>query len=135
MSIETLLSDWRNAAAELNTIKAREMRLRLELYQLLASADPRLLQEGAHTVEIPGRHAKVKIGTKYNRTLDAAVLPSVFAKLREMQINPDPLIKNTPELVIKEYRKLQGDAKLAFDEAVVTKPGAPSLEYVELPQE
>ncbi len=135
MNTATLLADWREAAAQLNTIKAREMRLRLELYQALTTIDPRLLQEGAHTIEIPNWHAKIKIGTKYNRTIDAAVLPSVFAKLREMQINPDPLIKNTPELVIKEYRKLQGDAKLAFDEAVVTKPGAPSLEYVELPQE
>lgn len=75
---------------------------------------------------------------KIGRKVDDAALTTLTPTMREQQIPVDALIKRPPELVLKEYRKLQDDmskegkARLnLFDQALIIKPSeTPAIEIV-----
>jgi len=54
-------------------------------------------------------------------------------QLREMEVNPDPLIRQTPELSITAYKsllKINAEAAKVFDQCLTIKPAAPTVEVV-----
>lgn len=119
--IDQRIMDWTSVQAQLAHLKAREMEMRKDIAAELFP-DP---DEGTNTYEL-GKGYKLKLKHTLRRTIDEAVLPSVLERLP----HAEACIKNKPELVIKQYKKLQGDDLLIFEECLITKPGSPSLELV-----
>jgi hypothetical protein len=72
----------------------------------------------------------LKGGHVINRSVDEAALLVLASTFAEKKLPVDKLIKRKPELVIGEYRKLTKEEQLLFDQALVIKPGTPSLEVV-----
>ena len=57
----------------------------------------------------------------------------MLQQLREMGINPDPLIRTKPDLDTKAYKSLvqiNPDAAHVFEQALTIKPGSPTVELV-----
>lgn len=74
--------------------------------------------------------SKVKAEVRFTRTIDEASLAANKESLIAMGIPVDQIVKYKPELVLRQYRSLEGEAKLSFDENMVTKPGLPGLTLV-----
>ena len=75
----------------------------------------------------------LKATHKIERKVDEAALPAVLQQLREMGVNPDPLIRTKPDLDTKAYKSLvqiNPDAAHVFEQALTIKPGSPTVELV-----
>jgi hypothetical protein len=86
-----------------------------------------------------GTGAVMKGGYVINRTVDVGALDALRKMVADEQLNPDnkmptlkldQLVKWKPEVAISEYRKLTEEERLRFDQCLVIKPGAPSLEIM-----
>lgn len=129
------LFDWYNAQAELARWKSREALLRARMFKHYFPTPKEgtndlalgpLLQ--AAGIEDDGR--VLKGGHVINRSVDEAALLVLMPALNEKKIPVEKLIKRKPELAVGEYRKLTDEERNLFDQALVIKPGTPSLEVV-----
>ena len=118
---QELLAAWEKASLELKDAKALEITLRKEVVAEFFKSPT----EGTNSVELAGKR-QLKYDHKFSRTIDEAALSAVQDKM-----SIDKLVKFKPSLALKEYKALSPDLKLIFDEAVIMKPGSPSIEIVE----
>lgn len=134
---DTLIQEWytleKDLAFEklrLATKVLREMELRKQIVAMMWPMGQGLPgREGTNNSDI-GNGWILKGTIKIERKVDEAALPAVREQLQKMLINPDTLIKNTPELKTKEYRLLTEEQRLVMDTALVIKPGSPTLELI-----
>ena len=116
---------WAAKAAALIDLKAAEMELRKKLFKF-AFPTPK---ENTNTFELGGGWS-MKAVHKINRKIDEAALPAITAKLKEMGVSTDALVKWNPELQTANYRLLAENTRLVFEEALIVTEGSPSLELV-----
>lgn len=125
------LEEWRLAkiaAEEVKPVIEREQALRKEVFALFFPEPT----EGTNNFGLEADW-KLKGVYKIDRKIDEAALPAVQSQLRELGVNPDPLVKMTPSLDTKAYKSLQtlnADACKVFEQALTIKPGSPTLELV-----
>lgn len=121
------IDEWDKVQAEMKALKAKEMLIRQRIYRgIFARPD-----EGTnkHTFD---DGSLLKATRVIDRKVEIGAMQALAAKdgpFQEAGINANVLIKWTPELVIKEYRKLTPAQVLIFDQALIIKDGSPSLEY------
>lgn len=129
------LFEWHRLQVELDRIKRSEMLLRLRIVRHLFPVP----EEGTNTLDLDslpiltGFTATgnvMKAQHKINRDIDVAALTTLTPKFQEAKIPLPKLVKYTPELVVREYRKLTKEEAQLFDQALIVKPGAPALEIV-----
>ncbi len=119
------LATWYEMQEQLSKLKTAEMLLRQKIFKAYFQAP----KEGVNTVPLADGWV-IKGTYKIDRKIDIALLTSFAPSLREHGINPDVLVKYDPSLVTKEYRQLTAEQEKLFDQVLVIKPGAPSLEIV-----
>lgn len=125
------LQEWNEAlvaATEAKKAVEKEQALRKEIMALFFPAP----EEGTNKVDL-GSGWTLKATHKIDRKIDEAALPAVFQQLREMNVNPDPLVRAVPALETKAYKSLaqiNPDAARIFEQALTIKPGSPTLELV-----
>jgi len=125
------LQEWNEAivaATEAKKAIEKEQALRKEIMALFFPAP----EEGTNKVDL-GSGWTLKATHKIDRKIDEAALPAVFQQLREMGVNPDPLVRSVPALETKAYKSLaqiNPDASRVFDQALTIKPGSPTLELI-----
>lgn len=125
------LQEWNEAivaATEAKKAIEKEQTLRKEIMALFFPTP----EEGTNEVDL-GAGWTLKATHKIDRKLDKAALPAVFQQLREMGVNPDPLVRAEPALETKAYKSLvqtNPDASRVFDQALTIKPGSPTLELI-----
>lgn len=124
-----LLQDWLAAQAQVASFKpaiAAEMELRK---QVMAEFFP-LPKEGVNDFALA--EGWVLKGTyKLERKVDLGAIPAVYAKLREMGVNPDPLLEYKASLATAAYKSLatiNPEAAHLFDQALTIKPASPTIE-------
>lgn len=129
------LFEWYQVQDQLKRLKVREILLREKLFKHHFPTP----KEGTNDLElgpllvaagIPDDGRVLKGGHVVNRTVDEAALTVLLPALAEAKIPVANLIKRKPELVKGEYNKLTKEEKKLFDQALVIKPGTPSLEVV-----
>lgn len=119
------LKEWTEAKREAEYWKLKEMELRLRLFGAAFVAPV----EGTNKAALP--HDWIfKATHKINRTIDKAALPAAREQLREINVNPDELVKYEPDLVVSAYKRLSDQARTIFDTCLTIKPGAPTLELI-----
>ncbi len=119
------LTLWYEMQDQLKKLKASEMLLRTKLFKAFFPAP----KEGANSFALD--QGWVLKGTyKIDRKIDIALLTNFSASLRENGIIPEALVKYDPSLITSEYRKLTAEQEKMFDQVLIVKPGAPSLEIV-----
>jgi hypothetical protein len=132
--VEILLAKWAETKARLAKMSAdikpiveEERKLR-DLVMMTLWPD-KTLKEGTNYYDLP--HGwRIKGVHKLDRKIDRAPLPAVKIQLREMGVNPDVLIEDIPELCLKPYRQLTEEQRVVFDQVLIIKPSAPTLELV-----
>ena len=128
------LQQWQEAEKALDHYKKIEMELRKELFEI---AFP-MPTEGTLRVDLQ-EGWKLKGVYKITRSLDEAALPAVMEQIRAIGFNADKLVEFKPSLNLKEYKALPleftvphtGEVvqpRRIFEQAMTSKPGAPSLE-------
>lgn len=126
-----LLEEWRLAKAEADAVKpiiAKEQELRKQVFAAFYP-DPK---EGTNTLNL-AEGWKLKGVYKLDRKIDEAALPAVTEQLREMGVNADTLVKWTPSLKTATYKELTAEQRAVFDQALIIKPGLPTIELVAPP--
>ena len=114
---------WHDIAELLKKVKAVESKLRGELVTTFFPAPV----EGTNTVDL-GNDWQVKLVGKVARKCDEAAFAAVFEQLPRGA--KQKLIKFKPDLILKEYKKLPPDQRLIFDQALIIKPGSPTLSLI-----
>lgn len=126
---------WYKMQADLATLKRAENLLRMRIFRHLFP----IPEEGTNTVELDALPMLsgmaptgnvIKAVHKMNRDIDIAALTTLTPKFQANNLPLAKLVKYTPELVIKEYRKLTDEERQLFEEALIIKPGSPALEIV-----
>lgn len=126
---QQLLADWLAAQAEVASFKpaiAKEMELRKAV---MAEFFP-LPKEGVNDFPLAEGWV-LKATYKLDRKVDMGAIPAVYAKLREMGVNPDPLLEYKPSLVTSAYKAMatiNPEAAHVFDQALIIKPASPTIE-------
>lgn len=123
-----LLEEWRQAKAEADSVKpilAKEQELRKQVFAAFYPAP----KEGTNTIDL-AEGWKLKAVYKLDRKIDEAALPAVAEQLRGMGVNVDTLVKWTPGLKTATYKELTAEQRAVFDQALIVKPGAPTIELV-----
>lgn len=120
------MSEWFDLTQQLETIKARELQLRNELFAE-SFADP--VEGAAHNKRELGDGWILQGDYKINRTIDQAVV-STLAKGDNTAPLIDKLIRYKPELVLKEWKALSDEDKVLVADMVTEKPGTPGLKIV-----
>lgn len=116
---------WYKLQADLAVLKEQEMTLRKRLF---AEAFP-IAVEGTNSFNLPD--AWVLKGThKLDRKVDIAAYNQLLPNLRKAEVPVDRLLRWDPSLVTGEYRTLTPAHLHLFDQILIIKPGAPSLEIV-----
>jgi len=125
------LQEWHQAvlaAQEAKKVVEAEQSLRKEVMSLFFPEPV----EGTNKFELEAGWS-LKATHKIERKVDEAALPAVLQQLREMGVNPDPLIRTKPDLDTKAYKSLvqiNPDAAHVFEQALTIKPGSPTVELV-----
>ena len=125
------LQEWHQAvlaAQEAKKVVEAEQALRKEVMALFFPEPV----EGTNKFELEAGRS-LKATNKIERKVDEAALPAVLQLLREMGVNPDPLIRTKPDLDTKAYKSLvqiNPDAAHVFEQALTIKPGSPTVELV-----
>ena len=125
------LQEWHQAvlaAQEAKKVVEAEQALRKEVMALFFPEPV----EGTNKFELEAGWS-LKATHKIERKVDESALPAVLQQLREMGINPDPLIRTKPDLDTKAYKSLaqiNPDAAHVFEQALTIKPGSPTVELV-----
>lgn len=125
------LQEWHQAvlaAQEAKKVVEAEQALRKEVMALFFPEPV----EGTNKFDLEAGWS-LKATHKIERKVDEAALPAVLQQLREMGVNPDPLIRTKPDLDTKAYKSLvqiNPDAAHVFEQALTIKPGSPTVELV-----
>lgn len=122
-----MLAEWQHAAIEAKKWQNLEKQLRDRIF----SSTFQEPQEGVNKYTLPdGRMIK---GThKLYRKLDEAAYPSIReALINSFQIDPeDTIIKRKPEIATGPYKELPDEIRTVLDDAIIAKPGSPTIEIV-----
>lgn len=87
--------------------------------------------EGTNTFELQdGTGAVVKYGHTIERKVDEGALTSLREEFEKVGISVDDLIRRKPELEKKAYNRLTDVQRSVFDQALLIKPGSPTLDIV-----
>lgn len=113
------LEEWYDLSRELKTLKERELTLRRELFAAYFT-DPK---EGTNTIEIEEGWELVG-GYTFTRTIDPAALDAVVEQLGNVL---DNVVVWKPSLSVTNYRKMNDADRHVLEQALVIKPGAPTL--------
>ncbi len=126
---------WYKMQADLSSLKRAESLLRARIFRHLFP----LPTEGTNSLELdalplfagaePTGYV-IKAVHKIGRDIDVAALTTLTPKFQDGKLPLPKLVKYTPELVLKEYRKLTAEESQLFDQALIVKPGSPALEIV-----
>lgn len=116
---------WSDLNALQKKLKQLEMELRTKMVEQFFETAK--LKEGTNTADL-GNGWKLKYKHALNRKFDEAAMAAVFLELDEGL--SDAIVKNKPELVIKEYRRLSDKHRAIFDQCLIIKPASPALELV-----
>lgn len=125
MDLHTKIGAWNTLQCQLAAIKEQEMALRTEIFKEIFPQPT----EGTNTADMP-EGWKIKGTYKLTRTLDESALPAVLEQLRKKKVKTDSVILYKPSLDTKAYRLMDPDHRHLLEQAMVIKPGAPSLELV-----
>lgn len=117
------MSKWAESERELARWKAEEMALRQVLF---AHFFPKP-REGTNTADL-AEGWKIKGQYKINRKLDEPALPACFAQLPAGV--QDAVLKWVPEISMTAYKEQPPEVRSILDTVIISKPGAPSLEFV-----
>lgn len=122
-----LLAQWWEIKDEAKELAARERELRTKLASLFTKHTKKA--EGTVTVGLP-KDCKLKVVLKQNYNLDESALPSVLETLAEDGVASDDLVAYKPSLKKSAYKSMSKEQKDIFSEALILKPGTPTLEIV-----
>jgi len=117
------LEQWYEMAAELKVLRAKEILLRKRIF---ASFFP-TPSEGTNNYEL-AEDFVLKGKYPLERKIDEGAFDALQEKFRENEIPTDDLVSYTPKLSLRDYRKLNDDNRLLFDQCLIIKPGSPALE-------
>lgn len=119
------MNEWYTLTQQLPGIKAREMELRKKIF----GANFVNPVEGTNTKPLADGWV-LKGQYKIDRKVDEAALETLSSVFKEHKIPVKDLVKWSPELVTSAYRELDEDQEKIFNQALLIKPGSPSLEIV-----
>jgi len=126
LTTEQLTTEWWAASQSLEAIKTRELALRNELFKR-QFPNP---VEGSAENKVPlGGGYILQADHKINRNVDEAVV-SALMKGDNTRALAEKVFRYKPELVLKEYRALDDEARKVIADAVTEKPGTPALKIV-----
>lgn len=113
---------WHQASEQLAELRKLESDLRRQIF---AAA----FQEGEGTAyaDLPDGYQLKGIG-KLTRSLDERLVPTISERIPAMHFNR--VFKQKVQLSTTEYKKLPPEVRDVVDEAILTKPGMPSLELI-----
>ena len=117
------LVHWSKLLPQLKKIKDEEMQLRKKLFGSFFE-DP---DEGVNDFDL-GNGWTLKGTYKLSRKIDEPALAAILKKMPKTQ--QAKLIVNKPSLVKKIYDKLTDKNRSVFDQALIIKPGSPTLVIV-----
>jgi hypothetical protein len=126
-TFEELLTVWQKTAAEAKRLATEERKLR---DALCAAAFPKPT-EGVNKRElVDGRIFKMT--HKINRSVDEAAIPAMREALAKAtnEVTFDDIFKTKIDLQVGPYKKLAPELLVIVNEAVVSKPGAPTIEVI-----
>lgn len=118
-----MLSAWQEAGDLLAAYKGKEMTLRKQLVQDFFPSPV----EGVNTYCMPAGYL-LKLTHKIERKIDEAALSDVLEQMEEG--TEDTLVKYKPSLNKKAYDLLPTDEQTIFLEALIIKPGTPSMTII-----
>lgn len=123
-----LLTDWQKARTNAAKFADEEMALRKQIAEVFF-VNPK---EGTNKFKLNAGYV-LKLDHKISRRPDRALLDQFRDTFEGAGINVDELIRNTPELRIGEYNKLDNVKRQLFDQVLTIKPSAPTLS-IDLPK-
>jgi hypothetical protein len=136
--LENLITTWYAAAGDVAREKARAAltlepltkRERELREKVIALAFPKT-EEGTQSVAMP-KDWVLKLKVEIKREVDDAMLDKVREQMAKLEIpaNVDLLIRNKPELALREYRKLTDAQRKIFDQAITERNGNQTLELI-----
>ena len=122
---KTKLNEWYECREQLRILQEREKALRLEI---MSKVFPEA-KEGVNS--FPLEDGYVLKGTKViTRKVDEASLLAIAEQLASSGVSIDSLIRYKPELSVREYKKMNEEQRMIFDQALIIKEGLPQLEIV-----
>lgn len=126
-SNDRILMQWIEAKEALDLAKKKEALLR----NMVVNAFFKEQKEGTNNCEL-GNGYVLKLKQNYIRSfVDNLPAEEMLAKLTALGFEDgEKYIKFKPSLVLTEYRKLEGDRKIAFDTMLEIKASLPSIELV-----
>lgn len=126
-SNDRILMQWVEAKEELELAKKKEVLLR----NMVVNAFFKEQKEGVNNYEL-GNGYVLKLKQNYIHSfVDNLPASEMLAKLSALGFEDgEKYIKFKPSLVLTEYRKLEGDKKIAFDTMLEIKQSLPSIELV-----
>jgi hypothetical protein len=119
------LNLWYTMQDQLRALKASEMLLRQKIFKGFFTAP----KEGTNTHPLANGWV-LKGGYTITREVDMAALTVFKDRFNEAHINADALVQYKPSLIKSVYNTLTEEQRRLFDNALVIKPGSPSLEIV-----
>jgi hypothetical protein len=125
------LKEWYTLKQQLDELKNKEVVLRQFIFNGIFTKP----EEGINKFEVADGTGAVLKGTHViNRKVNQEALEALEESLDKSdnlpQLDLDKLVVWKPEVSIKEYRMLTDEQRNLFDQALVIKPGMPSLEIV-----
>lgn len=122
---EAELAEWYKVKTELNKLKQKEGLLRHRIFGK-CFPNPKV---GINNYDLSNGYV-LKGKYEENTSVDEGAFGAIAEQMRGLGVNPDDLIRRKPELNKTEYKKLNAEQKLAFDQCLTVKPGSKSLEVV-----
>lgn len=119
------LIEWDRLQQELKRVKTAEMVLRTKIFKSYFPTPA----EGTNSAPLANGYV-IKGTYVISREVDPGALQALGEQLLAAAIRADSLIAYKPSLVKREYNTLTAEQKHLFDQCLVVKPGAPSLEIV-----
>ncbi len=137
--LERDIAEWTQLKDWLAIAKEREMFLRKEIADRIFSdikPQPGVFPEGtSHGVGIGAvANWKADLVSKWQRDLLVEMITPTWAEAALTPAEADGLIKYTPELGIRAYKKLPPAKRLIVDKMIVTKQANITLEVTQLPK-
>lgn len=122
------LAAWYKKAEELSKLKVEEMLLRKRIFKHFFP-EPR---EGTNKVELGGGY-ELSVTHVIDRKIDPALLLALQGQFQQAEIPLDRLIKMEPKLQVKNYKELEEEKRILFDQVLEIKEGSPSSMKIDMP--
>lgn len=119
------LQEWYKAKQELARVKSREMLLRMKVFRACFPVP----KEGTNSFELPDGYV-LKATYGLNRDVDMGAFQVLKPMLEENNISADALVQYRASLKKAEYNKLTEEERRLVDQALIIKPGSPSMDIV-----